>query len=201
MDWILNYRIFRFDKNDKLVQVTQIKVQNHRIFYISLQINVVSVVVSNGQHSSFQIKHKNINISNKPTNVISEYTFRLELSTCIYGMCCSYIVLANPIMKLRIQFIIMKIFMKIVKICPKSPRFMVTHIQGCESSDFNLISYIFALHKTPFSDLKYIAKHLFRHFKLFQTFFLHRCSHTPARPYCLCMELLSTVVHSPIAMN
>ena len=45
------------------------------------------------------------------TNYISEYTFRLELS--IYGMCCSYIVLANPIMKLRIQFIIMKIFMKI----------------------------------------------------------------------------------------
>ena len=57
------------------------------------------------------------------TNYISEYTFRLELS--IYGMCCSYIVLANPIMKLRIQFIIMKIFMKIVKICPKSPRFTV----------------------------------------------------------------------------
>ena len=43
----------------------------------------------------------------------------------IYGMCCSYIVLANPNMKLRIKFIIMKIFMKIVKICPKSPRFTV----------------------------------------------------------------------------
>ena len=40
-------------------------------------------------------------------------------------MCCSYIVLANPNIKLRIQFIIMKIFMKIVKICPKSPRFTV----------------------------------------------------------------------------
>ena len=41
-------------------------------------------------------------------------------------MCCSYIVvLANPNMKLGIQFIIMKIFMKIVKICPKSPRFTV----------------------------------------------------------------------------
>ena len=57
------------------------------------------------------------------TNHISEYTFRLELS--MYGICCSYIVLANPNMKLRIQFIIMKIIMKIVKICPKSPRFTV----------------------------------------------------------------------------
>ena len=64
------------------------------------------------------------------TNDISEYTFRMELS--IYGMCCSYIVLANPNMKLRIQFIIMKIFMKIVKICPKSPRFTVSKLQ-CQS--------------------------------------------------------------------
>ena len=32
-------------------------------------------------------------------------------------------VLTNPHMKPRIEFIIMKIFMKIVKICPKSPRF------------------------------------------------------------------------------
>ena len=34
-------------------------------------------------------------------------------------------VLTNPHMKPRIEFIIMKIFMKIVKICPKSPQFMV----------------------------------------------------------------------------
>ena len=60
------------------------------------------------------------------TNDISEYTVRLELS--LYGMCCSYIVLANPNMKLRIKFIIIKIFMKIVKICPKSPRFTVCHL-------------------------------------------------------------------------
>ena len=60
------------------------------------------------------------------TNHISEYTFRLELS--MYGICCSYIVLANPNMKLRIQFIIMKIIMKIVKICPKSPRFTVLKV-------------------------------------------------------------------------
>ena len=40
-------------------------------------------------------------------------------------MCCSYKVLTNPHMKPRIQFIIMKIFMKIVKICPKSPQFTV----------------------------------------------------------------------------
>ena len=45
----------------------------------------------------------------------------------MYGICCSYIVLANPNMKLRIQFIIMKIIMKIVKICPKSPRFPLHH--------------------------------------------------------------------------
>ena len=57
--------------------------------------------------------------------IYTEYTFRLELS--MYGICCSYIVLANPNMKLRIQFIIMKIIMKIVKICPKSPRFTVQY--------------------------------------------------------------------------
>ena len=57
------------------------------------------------------------------TNDISESTFRMELS--IHGLCCSYVVLANPNMKLRIQFIIMKIFMKVVKICPK-----VTPIYG-----------------------------------------------------------------------
>ena len=34
-------------------------------------------------------------------------------------------VLTKPHMKPGIQFIIMKIFMKIVKICPKSPRFTV----------------------------------------------------------------------------
>ena len=41
-------------------------------------------------------------------------------------MWCSYMVLTNPHIKPRIEFIIMKIFMKIVKICPKSPRFMVS---------------------------------------------------------------------------
>ena len=37
-------------------------------------------------------------------------------------------VLTNPHVKFRIEFIIMKIFMKIVKICPKSPRFTVLKI-------------------------------------------------------------------------
>ena len=40
-------------------------------------------------------------------------------------MCCSYMVLTNPHVKPWIQFIIMKIVMKIVQICPKSPRFTV----------------------------------------------------------------------------
>ena len=35
-------------------------------------------------------------------------------------MYCSYMVFINPHMKPRIELIIMKIFMKIVKICPKS---------------------------------------------------------------------------------
>ena len=55
--------------------------------------------------------------------------------------------------------------------------------QGCESSDFNLISDYFALHKTPFSDLFCIEKLIFSgisdYFRLFQTF-SHKCSHTPA---------------------
>ena len=34
-------------------------------------------------------------------------------------------VLTNPHIKPRIEFIVMKIFMKIVKICPKSPQFTV----------------------------------------------------------------------------
>ena len=57
------------------------------------------------------------------TENISECNNRLELS--VYNMWCSYMVLTNPHMKPRIEFIIMKIFMKIVKICPKSPRFTV----------------------------------------------------------------------------
>ena len=57
---------------------------------------------------------------------ISECNTQLELST--YNMCCSYMVLTNPHMKHWIQFIIMKIFMKIVKICPKSPWFTVTKL-------------------------------------------------------------------------
>ena len=40
-------------------------------------------------------------------------------------MRCSYMVLNNPHMKPTIEFVIMEIFMKIVKICPKSPRFTV----------------------------------------------------------------------------
>ena len=51
-------------------------------------------------------------------------------------------------------------------------------IQGCESSDFNLISDFFGLHKTPFSDLMQKKGHLFREFRLFQTF-SHRCFYTP----------------------
>ena len=48
----------------------------------------------------------------------------------MYDMCCSYMVLSNPHMKPRIQFIIIKIFMKIVKICPKSPWFTVPPLVG-----------------------------------------------------------------------
>ena len=55
------------------------------------------------------------------TDTISECNNQLELS--VYNMWCSYMVLTNPHMKPRNEFIIMKIFMKIVKICPKSPRF------------------------------------------------------------------------------
>ena len=50
---------------------------------------------------------------------ILECNNQLELS--VYNMWCSYMVLTNPHMKPRIEFIIMKIFKKIVKICPKSP--------------------------------------------------------------------------------
>ena len=50
---------------------------------------------------------------------ISECNNQVELNRCGSSM-----VLTNPHMKLIIQFIIMKIFMKRVKICSKSPRFM-----------------------------------------------------------------------------
>ena len=60
------------------------------------------------------------------TENISECNNRLELS--VYNMWRSYMVLTNPHMKPRIKFIIMKIFMKIVKICPKSPRFTVFYL-------------------------------------------------------------------------
>ena len=62
-----------------------------------------------------------------------------------------------------------------------------TIFQGCETSDFNLISDIFfALHETPFSDrlmqFECIEKHIFSgisdYFRLFKYFF-YRCSHTP----------------------
>ena len=53
--------------------------------------------------------------------------------------------------------------------------------QGYESSDFNLISDFFALHKTPFSNFKCIEKHIFSgisdYFRLFQTFFSQTLSH------------------------
>ena len=46
-------------------------------------------------------------------------------------------------MKLGIQFIIMKIFMKIMKICPKSHRFTVlifqTHHKEVSSSDCDIV--------------------------------------------------------------
>ena len=57
------------------------------------------------------------------TENISECNNLLELG--VYNMWCSNMVLTNPHMKFRIEFIIMKIFMKLVKICPKSPRFTV----------------------------------------------------------------------------
>ena len=44
---------------------------------------------------------------------ISECNNLLELS--VYNMCCSYMVFTNPPMKPKFQFIIMKIFIKIVK--------------------------------------------------------------------------------------
>ena len=54
--------------------------------------------------------------------------------------------------------------------------------QGCESSDFNLISDFCTLHKTPFSDFYCIEKHILSvisdYFRPFQTF-SHRRSHTP----------------------
>ena len=57
------------------------------------------------------------------TKNISEYNNQQESN--IHNMTCSNMVLANTNMKPRIQFIIMKIFMKIVQICPKPPRFTV----------------------------------------------------------------------------
>ena len=47
-------------------------------------------------------------------------------------------------------------------------------IQGCESSDFYLISDFFALHKTPFSDLSCIES---ISFQAFQTFLSQTLSH------------------------
>ena len=56
-------------------------------------------------------------------------------------------------MKARIKFIIMKIFMKIVKICPKSPWFTVPIILSCLSASMkqynlnilgNLFPYLFS---------------------------------------------------------
>ena len=50
---------------------------------------------------------------------------------------------------------------------------MHCYIQGDESSDFNLNSDFFALHKTPFSDFYCIEEHIFsgisEYFRLFRT--------------------------------
>ena len=62
------------------------------------------------------------------TEKISECNNLLELG--VYNMWCSNMVLTNPHMKFRIEFIIMKIFMKLVKICPKSPRFTVNETKS-----------------------------------------------------------------------
>ena len=58
-------------------------------------------------------------------------------------------------------------FIKKIMLCLES-------IQECESSDLNLISDFFALHKTPFSDFQCIEKHIFSgisdYFRLFRLF-------------------------------
>ena len=73
---------------------------------------------------------------------IWECNNQIELG--VYNMCCSYMVLTNPHVKPWIQFIIMKIFMKIVQICPKSPRFTVlkTFLQrSIKQADWSLRSH------------------------------------------------------------
>ena len=58
-------------------------------------------------------------------------------------------------------------------------------LQGCESSDFNLISDFFALHKTPFSDfqcsLNALKSTFFQAFQIISDFFSKKLSH----PSCL----------------
>ena len=53
--------------------------------------------------------------------------------------------------------------------------------QGCESSDFNLISDVFALHKTPFSDfwcsLNALKSTSFQAFQIISDFFSQMLSH------------------------
>ena len=63
---------------------------------------------------------------------ISECSNQLELS--VYNMWCSYMVLTNPRIRPRLEFIIMKIFIKIVKICSKSPPFTVVVLRVGEFS-------------------------------------------------------------------
>ena len=68
-------------------------------------------------------------------------------------------------------------------------------IQGCESSEFNMISDFFALHKTPFQTVKCnlnALKSTFSGFsdRLFQTF-SHRNSHTAADYFLTFFCLLS----------
>ena len=70
-----------------------------------------------------------------------------QLQLSVYNMCCSYMVLTNPHVKPWIQFIIMKIFMKIVQICPKSPRFTVVHCTNIQRKMFNMYYAIYFVYR------------------------------------------------------
>ena len=50
-------------------------------------------------------------------------------------------------------------------------------IQGCESSDFNLISDFFALHKTPFQTFNALKSTSFQAFQIISDFFARMLSH------------------------
>ena len=75
------------------------------------------------------------------------------------------------------------------------------HHQGCEGSDFNLISDCFALHKTPFSDFQCVEKHIFSgisdYFRLFLTDTLTPRNHrlcTAIAPFWFSMKHLWILV-------